>query len=174
MKNKIIDVKRVINENEDELRLKKYISKIVNIYGEEYAAIILTSDKDMDKSLKLFSSKFKSLNSTNIKSILFQSAILSERNIYKGVFNKRTDKDFWFEEFFKIDRDILLKKFYIREFIKDCNKSNMYLFNNLKNKEEQEKAIYNLYQLKRFEKSISAQEEHQRRRILRKKKKGKF
>ena len=164
MKNKTIDYKKIIIENEYEKDFKKYINKISNVFGEDYAAIVLTCNKDIKESLKIFSSKFKSLNSTNIESMLFQSAILSERNNYNDLFNIRTNEDFWFELFLRIDKDMFLKKSFIREFIKDSDKSNISLFNKLKSKEEKEKALYNLYQLKKYEKSLSIQVEHQRRR----------
>ena len=169
-----INARELLIENNIEMQFKKYLDKIKNVFGEDYAALILTCDKDINKSLNQFSSKFRHLGTANIESLLFQSAILSEKNIYNDIFNKRTNEDFWFELFLTMERDMLLKKAFIREFIKDCDKSNIELFNKLKSHEEKEKAIHNIYQLKNFVKLLSYQESYKKSDHMKELKKGNY
>ena len=110
MRNKTIDIKRLLTENNKEIELKNYIYKIKEIFGEDYAVALLTSDINIEKSLHYFTSKLRGVSSINIESIMFQSAILSPRNKYHFLFEERTNEDFWWQIFIKIQNDMTLKK----------------------------------------------------------------
>ena len=170
---KVIDLKVIISESKKEEDFKEYINKINNVFGEDYALVVLTSNENIERSLGFFTSK-NNLNSINIESILFQSAILSQKNKFHSLFTERTDRDFWFEYFLKIESDMSFKKGLIKELLRDNNTSNMKLFNKLKTRDEREIALYNMFQLKKYEKSLSAQVEQQKRRELRSLKKGNY
>ena len=55
----------------------------------------------------------------------------------------------------------------IRESLKDCHKTNLDLFHKIESRDEKETALFNIYQLKKYEKALNAQEEQQKRRALR-------
>ena len=152
------EFEELLVEEEIDLRLKKYLSKIKKVFGEDYATLILSCDYDLKKSLDKFSSKFRGLDSLHIQFLLLQSALLSKDNPFKDAINKKMEEDNYYFLFSNIIGNIYFRKGLIRLYIDNCDKSNKELFDSLKTDEEKEIIIKNITELKRYERFLKVQE----------------
>ena len=157
MKYSITKIKNYLTESKEDLEFKEFIKKINNIFGEDYALSLLTCNIDMNQSLKIFTSKFNSISSIHIESLLFQSAILSKKNRYNSFFSNKLDRDICFSVFQDFNKDMRLKKALIREFSRDCNNTNVELFDKIDNNYDKIKAVYNVKQVRDYEKCLKRQ-----------------
>ena len=69
------EIERIIGETSEERLLKKYISKMNKIFGEDYTTMILSSDYDINKSISKFTSKLTFLNNHSLQYILLKLLI---------------------------------------------------------------------------------------------------
>ena len=153
------DIKYIIGESENDLKLKKFIDRTKEVFGDDYATLVLSCDYDLKKSLDKFSSKLGGLDSIHIQFLLLQSAVLSSNNPYKDLIDRKMLEDDFQSLFPFIASNICFRKGLIRLFINQSSKTNLEILNGIENEEEKEKILNSITELKRYERFLKVQEE---------------
>lgn len=151
------EIKELLEESDNDLKFKKYLNKVKNIFGEDYAALVLSCDYDIEKSINKFTSKFNRIDSIHIQLLLVEAALLSNNNTYKNLINEKMENNNYEELFPYISSNIYFRKGLTRLFVNQCDKTNYYIFNKKENIEEKEKIIDNIKELKRYERFLKVQ-----------------
>lgn len=147
------EVKRIVNEREIEIRLKKYFKYLDNLVGEDYASLVFASNISLTESLKMFTSKFDDISDNDIIFALLRSSVISKdvnSNINLIVKSYIDNGDF--EELFDLIRDnYSIRKQLTRNFIRDSYSSNYQIYNK---KEDNDNTLGNVLSLKYYQMSL--------------------
>lgn len=147
------EVKRIVNEREIEIRLKKYFKYLDNVVGEDYASLVLASNSSLTESLKMFTKKFDDISDNDIIFALLRSSVISKdvnSNINLIVKSYLENGDF--EELFDLIRDnYSIRKQLTRNFIRDSYSSNYQIYNK---KEDNDNTLGNVLSLKYYQMSL--------------------
>ncbi len=152
------EIKLILKESNEDIKLKKYLDKIKKIFGDDYAVLILSCDYDIVKSINKFTSKISNINSTHIQFLLLQAALLSNNNYYKRLIEEKIEESDYEGLFPFISSNILFRKELVRLFIEQSDKNNYDIFNK-KEFEEKDKIINNIKELKTYERFLRVQKE---------------
>ena len=126
----------LLQESKNELLLKTYFNKLNEIVGEDYSSLTLTSDGDIKKSLSMFSSKFNDVENEEIVFILLKSAMLSnDDNYYNNVVKEKISLGDISTIVYLVEENLGFRRSLTKTFIKQSNKSNKELYDNVLEKE---------------------------------------
>ena len=151
------EIERIIRETSEEQLLKKYISKMNKIFGEDYTTMILSSDYDISKSISRFTSKLTFLNNHSLQYILLKQSLLSNSSLLNPFTEKLEEMDFK-EYLFRVDKDLCFRKGLTRNLISNSSRHNMDIFNSIDNDKDKETVIENITSLRDYTRFIHVQE----------------
>lgn len=151
------EIERIIGETSEERLLKKYISKMNKIFGEDYTTMILSSDYDINKSISKFTSKLTFINNHSLQYILLKQSLLSNSSLLNPFMEQLQEVDFK-EYLFRVDKDLCFRKGLTRNLINNSSKENIDIFNSIEEDKDKEMVIENITSLRDYARFIHVQE----------------
>lgn len=126
----------LLQETYNEKLLKSYFIKLNNIVGEDYTISTLSSDKDIKTSLNYYSSSFQNIDNNDIVFVLLKSALLSnDKNYYNDVIKEKISVGELQDLVFLVNENLGFRRSLTRTFIRQSEKTNEELYDELDNKE---------------------------------------
>ena len=92
-------IKDLLKENEEDIKLKRFLNKINKIFGEDYTTMMFASDYNISRSINLFTSKFENMSQYHIQSLLLQNALLSNNEYYTNIITISCNNLFYYSFF---------------------------------------------------------------------------
>lgn len=148
-----IIVKKLLEEQEIDLRLKAFFKHLDSFVGEDYACLVLSSDISITESLKMFSKKFDDVSDIDIIiSLLKASVISNDKDSYINNLVKDYINNGDFEELIDlVNKNLSVRKMLTRNFIRSSYSDNYRIYSK---KNDDDNTLGNVLSLKYYKMSL--------------------